>query len=346
MTYRPGRPAAPIRYRTQPAFTLVELLVVIGIIALLISILLPALSRAKEAANQTKCLSNLKQLATATVIFSNERKGFMQTATTDANGDSWVRRADPYRQKWIYRPDNNLLTDVWSALLPYMGSKPGVTFQTEPDNKVRVFRCPSDQWIDFGPEGQNGYRIFNNVTPLPGGGVYFPISYGVNADISCISDPQGNGRFALASQFVSVVGGPPPFQGATTLHGLRHGQPLQARLQKVHKPAETLLYADCGTRPGIPESVFIQQNDSLYYTSNFMLNQASLAADEVGRLSGMLKTPWLRAKIPLRRHGGKATGPNVWETRDGRINVAFADGHAESVPQHEFKRVRISPYRF
>ena len=38
------------------------------------------------------------------------------------------------------------------------------------------------RWLDAGTEGQTGYRIFNNVTSLPGG-PYFPISYGVNADI-------------------------------------------------------------------------------------------------------------------------------------------------------------------
>ena len=88
--------------RKDGAFTLVELLVVIGVIALLVALLLPALGRSREQAKQVACLSNLRQLGVAIELYCQDNNGWFPRAapdTTAANPEpestqdfiSWLR---------------------------------------------------------------------------------------------------------------------------------------------------------------------------------------------------------------------------------------------------------------
>jgi prepilin-type processing-associated H-X9-DG protein/prepilin-type N-terminal cleavage/methylation domain-containing protein len=294
--------------KNRTGFTLVELLVVIGIIALLISILLPALNRARETAKLVQCMSNARQLATAAMLHAHDHEGMVPPST-----DHWLVWADHDRSRtrFQYR-DDGFLKDWASALLPYLGrGAGGDNFQEAPQDQAKIFRCPSDQWLNEEPPG---YRLYINVTHL-----YQEVSYGINADIASFSNPAGIGHFTY-DHWLGVYKSPFPYGG-----GGDYGAPLHGRLSSVHRPSETLLFADCGTRPHLPPfRVGIEDNRVLAYSSHWSGG---------GTLQHTYLAPWLRDKIPLDRH------------RD-RINVAFADGHAETIRLGDFERVRISPYRY
>jgi len=81
--------------KKRSAFTLIELLVVVAIIALLISILLPAMSRARELSKRTVCTSNLKQIGTGMYIYANDGDKFPVTSGYKAN--------PPQAVYWLYR---------------------------------------------------------------------------------------------------------------------------------------------------------------------------------------------------------------------------------------------------
>lgn len=272
----------------QRAFTLVELLVVVGIISLLIGILLPTLSRARQSSNRIACLSNLRQLAVGLILYCQDNQGWLPRAAPSA---TLGQPESPQDFLWwqeateapVMAPNRDLYR---SPILKYLGIKPDSPQKPTPvdlaESRAKVLRCPSDDLADR-------LTVTNN-------GKYF-FSYSLNNLMQSV-DP------SIAAD-VTVI----PINTVT-------GQPFQVagKLCRVHDPDSKIL--------------FVEESEATLSDGSFDPTEQS-----TGAINGILSV----------RHDSSAQLPDTvlsftkvgstWTIRNGncRGNVAFCDGHADSV---------------
>ena len=141
--------------KTKKAFTLIELLVVVAIIALLISILLPTLARARESARRSICASNLRQIGTAAILYAGTSRGSFPVIEADSPINALA--TDVNGLGGSQSPWRNLITNAEDEPVavghPSLPSNPGDTtvssclwiLNRQALTTSSVFLCPSDK---------------------------------------------------------------------------------------------------------------------------------------------------------------------------------------------------------
>lgn len=280
--------------RHRKAFTLVELLVVIGIIALLISILLPALNRARGQAKQIVCESQLRQIGAAMMMHANEHRNHFPLAGQLYAGVGGhpadctpVEVGDPKQVNYSYFPDPGrggrvALASMPFALAPYLGYTKQMVTTADYESSVvfRIFTCPS------------------NVDEIQSGGIQksrFMASY-----------QSGYGGPLLESSYAfneAVLGWADAPVGVVGAHSRERGN-----LARMPHPADLVLLADAAPRGEAENDFWMVFNDNTTKGStlyDFYINDV----------------------------GGDSYDPTLFDKNRhyGNMNVLFCDGHGETL---------------
>jgi prepilin-type N-terminal cleavage/methylation domain-containing protein/prepilin-type processing-associated H-X9-DG protein len=243
--------------RSLRGFTLIELLVVIAIIAVLISLLLPAVQSAREAARRIQCTNNLKQIGLAFANYESANSIYplgamvLVTGPADANwgnevrnnGVSWVALTLPYLEQ---NPVFNAIN--FSRSIAAGDSTATAHFATAWYTRLSVLSCPSDGdqegFRPFGSNNGDGQDISANPPVPPGGGTPmvavtdYGVSFGDNYCIGALNpgvtfptetpytlwpNPPGYPRIGwpgYQGTYADINGNHPPTGAPGTLRGM------------------------------------------------------------------------------------------------------------------------------
>ncbi len=159
--------------RTQ-IFTLIELLVVIAIVAILASLLLPALSHSREMGRRTKCINNLKGQNLALAFYAGENRDLLPPGNYGTNGNGsycyFINPSTPGR--------NSSFFTMIQPGLKWTGSNYRITRTSGPLTDLRLLVCPSDAMVVYGRDisadciRASGHMLgysYRGVTRTPGG---------------------------------------------------------------------------------------------------------------------------------------------------------------------------------